>query len=139
MTPGEARLQHLANLLVGASGLGYAYCLYVAEPSDDFALVNHPSQPWWHAAHVVLAPLLVFALGRIWREHAWARVKSGFRPRRKSGFALFVLAGPMIASGYLLQVSAGEGWRALWLCVHLASSALWIAVYAAHPFLKPVL
>jgi len=56
VTRGEAWLQHAANLLVGGSGLAYAWTVYLAEPEDPFALVNHPWQPPLRSAHVVAAP-----------------------------------------------------------------------------------
>lgn len=132
MTRGEKWLQHAANALVGGSGLAYAWTLYVAEPEDPFALVNHPWQPGLRAAHVVLAPLLVWGLAAIWRDHVWRRARGGFRPRRKSGLALAVLALPMIASGYLRQVATGEVATEIWIGLHLASSSIWLAAYLVH-------
>lgn len=132
MTRGEARLQHVANLLVGGTGLVYAWMRYLAEPADEFAVVNHPWQPDVQHLHVLTAPLLVFASGLIWRDHVWRRVRSGFRPRRRLGLALFALLVPMIASGYLLQVATSEPWRAAYGWLHLATSLLWVAAYVAH-------
>lgn len=132
MTRGEAWGQHVANLLVGGTGLVYAWMRYLAEPADEFAVVNHPWQPDVQHLHVLTAPLLVFATGLIWSDHVWKRVRSGFQPRRKLGLALFGLLVPMIASGYLLQVAVGEKARTAFGWIHLATSLAWIAVYVAH-------
>jgi hypothetical protein len=132
MTRGEAWLQHTANLLVGGTGLVYAWMRYLAEPADEFAIVNHPWQPDVQHLHVVTAPLLVFASGMIWRDHVWRRIRSGFQPRRKLGLALFALLVPMTASGYLLQVATSEGWRSAWAWTHLVTSLAWTAAYVAH-------
>jgi hypothetical protein len=128
----EAWLLHSANLLVGGTGLVYAWMLYVCEPADELALVNHPLQPSVQHAHVLTAPLLIFAIGLVWRLHVAPRVKSGFRPRRKTGLTLALGALPMVASGYLLQTAEAEVWRQAWLAIHLATSALWIASYVTH-------
>jgi hypothetical protein len=132
MTRAEAWCQHVANLLVGGTGLLYAWMRYLAEPADEFAVVNHPWQPQVQHLHVLAAPLLVFATGLIWTDHVWKRVRSGFKPRRRLGLSLFGLLVPMIASGYLLQVAVAEGTRAFWGWTHLVTSLAWAAVYVAH-------
>lgn len=123
---------HVANVLVGGTGLVYAWMRYCATPNDEFAVVNHPLQPAVQHAHVVFAPLLVFAGGLIWQRHVWQRVRNGMQQRRRSGLALALTLVPMTISGYLLQTADGAAWRTAWLAVHLASSALWIAGYVVH-------
>ncbi len=106
--------------------------LYFAGPADGFALVNHPAQPTLHALHVWLAPLLVFLVGVLWKRHIWARVRSGFRPRRPSGLALTASFFPMVASAYFLQTAVDERWGGIWLWMHLIASGLWILAYGVH-------
>jgi hypothetical protein len=132
----EAWFLHAANLLVGGTGLVYAWMLYACEPADELALVNHPLQPSIQHAHVLAAPLLVFGLGWVWRQHIAPRVRNGHAQRRATGLMLAFGAAPMIASGYLLQTAQSEIWRQVWLVVHLATSALWIASYVAHLLLR---
>lgn len=132
MTRPTAWLQHVANGIVGGTGLAWAWALWFVEPEDPFAIVNHPWQPHFQTVHVVSAPLLVFAIGLLWPDHVWARVRSGFRARRKTGLALFALVWPMIASGYLLQVAVDEAWRAAWLWTHVVTSCVWILAYVVH-------
>lgn len=131
MIRAEAWTHHVANLLVGATGLAYAWLRYFAESPDSFA-VAHPWQPPVQHAHIWSAPLLVFALGLVWRAHAWAGVRSGAAPRRRSGVALLAAAAPMVASGYLLQTAVEPGWRRVWIAVHLTASGLWLAGYLVH-------
>lgn len=131
MTRFEAWLLHLSNLLVGATGLLYAWLRYVAEPPDPFAVAHPWLAPVQHA-HVWTAPLLVFAVGAIWRSHALAGVRLGAPARRASGLALVAGFAPMAASGYLLQTAVDAGWRKTWLIVHLATSAAWLVATVAH-------
>ncbi len=132
MTRFEANLLHVANLLVGGTGLVYAWMRYCAVPAEPFAVVNHPAQPTMQHLHVLSAPLLVFACGLIWQAHAWARVRTGYRERRKSGLSLALSLVPMISSGYALQVCGSETWRTVWITMHLCTSALWIAAFVIH-------
>ena len=64
MSRPEAWLVHVANLLVGGTGIAYALFRYVLKPDDPFASA-HPCQAPAQHAHVVVAPLLVFALGML--------------------------------------------------------------------------
>ena len=136
MTRLEAWFLRLATIAVAVTGLVYGWMLYFTEPLDEFALVNHPAQPQWAAAHLLAAPVLLFAVGAIWRVHVWTSLRSGRRSRRRTGLVLAVLLGPMAASGYLLQVSVDEAWRERWVVVHVATSLLWLATYAAHLLLR---
>jgi len=131
MTPWERRLQYVANLLVCGTGVLYAVMRYFMKPTDEFAVVNHPWQPWVQHAHVLVAPLLVFACGSIWRLHVAEHWKRATRMRR-SGPGLAIVFVPMAASGYLLQTSVSDGWRQAWIVVHVASSAVWLVAFATH-------
>lgn len=132
MTRAEAALLHVSHVLVGGTGLVYAWMLWFATSDDPEALVNHPLQPDVQHLHVLTAPLLVFAIGLVWRAHVWTRVRGGHRARRASGLALFASAAPMIASGYFVQTAVDPDWREAWVAVHVATSLAWIAAYAAH-------
>jgi len=122
---------HLANLAVCGTGLVYAWMRYLVEPADDWAVVNHPWQPHMQHLHVLVAPLLVFALGLIWSTHVLGKLKNG-RKNRIAGIGLTALFLPMAASGYLLQVTVDPGWRWTWVWVHVVSSLLWVAAFVVH-------
>jgi hypothetical protein len=81
---------------------------------------------------VLTAPLLVFVAGQIWYRHAWQHWRRGVRHRRRSGIALALDAAPMIVSGYLIQTTVDDAWRATWIAVHCAASALWLLGYLGH-------
>lgn len=131
----EAWLLHAAAVLVGGSGLVYAWMRYLLRPADEFAVVNHPLQPAMQHAHVVVAPLLVFALGLIWQRHVAAGLKSGKPERRRTGLWLLLALVPMVLPGYLLQVSVDPWWRSLWAQLHLWASVAWLLAYGAHQLL----
>ena len=132
MTRLEAWSLHASNALVGGTGVVYGWMAYFAESADEFALVNHPWQPTFQHLHVLFAPLLVFASGLVWKRHVFARLRSGFRPRRPTGWVLALNLVPMIASGYLLQTASDESWRSAWVVVHVATSVLWLIGYGVH-------
>lgn len=132
----EALSLHAATLLVGGTGLVYAWMRFLVTPADPFAVVNHPWQPLVQHLHVLAAPALVFALGLVWRAHVVAGLRLGVGERRRSGVGLALSALPMVASGYLLQTTTAPEWRRIWLWVHLATGALWLAGYLVHQLTK---
>lgn len=126
---------HLSTLLVGGTGLVYAWMIYLAEPADPYSVVRHPWQPGAQHLHVLVAPLLVFVSGLIWRRHVWSSWRLGIRARRRSGVSLALSLVPMIVSGYLIQAAVEESWRNVWSWVHLATSLLWLLGYLVHQLL----
>ncbi len=135
MSRGQVWLVHASNALVGGTGVVYGWMRYIAEPEDEFSIVNHPWQPDVQHLHVLTAPLLVFAAGWIWTAHVARHWRAGTRRGRRTGLTLVAMLLPMIASGYLLQTATSEAWRAAWIWVHGATSVLWLLCAAAHPFL----
>ena len=128
----QAWTSHAATLLVGGTGLVYAWMRYLVHPADPFAVVNHPLQPLTQHLHILVAPLLVFAAGIEWNRHAWDYWRKGIRQHRRSGIALLLTLAPMVASGYLIQTAVDGGWRKVWVAVHLAASGLWLLGYLVH-------
>lgn len=131
MSRGHLVLLHVANLAVCGSGLVYAWMRFLVEPTDEWAVVNHPWQPHVQHLHVLAAPMLVFAVGLIWSSHIIEKARNG-RTNRIAGVGLIAVFVPMAASGYLLQVAVDPGWRGTWMWVHLGSSLLWVVVFLAH-------
>jgi len=131
MSRAQLLLLHLANLAVCATGLVYAWMRYLLQPTDEWAVVNHPWQPHLQHMHVLVAPLLVFAVGAIWSAHVLGKLKNG-RKNRAAGIGLTALFLPMAASGYLIQVAVEPGWRQVWIAVHVGSSLLWLTMIVAH-------
>lgn len=132
MSRGAAWFVHGSVAVSGLTGLVYGWMRYFAEPTDEFALVNHPWEPTWKDLHVLGVPLLVFGCALLWRTHVWGRIRAGFEPRRRTGVLLAVLLLPMIASGYVLQTRFGESWRTGWIWIHGLCASLWLATYGVH-------
>lgn len=128
----EAWALHLATLLVGGTGLVYAWMIYLAKATDPYSPVHHPWQPHLQHLHLLVAPLLVFATGLIWRRHVWESWRRGLRSRRRSGLTLALSLAPMVVSGYLVQTALDDAWRKGWGVVHLVVSGLWVAGYGVH-------
>lgn len=133
MTTFDRWLLIVANLLVGGTGVVYGVFRYFVKPDDPFA-VTHPGQPLAHVAHLLAAPLLVFAIGHVFYHHALLSWKAQVREGRRSGLLMLALALPMVFSGYLLQAATDEGWRQVWIVVHVASALAWLAGYGTHVF-----
>ena len=132
MTRWEAWTVHLSTVLVAGTGVVYAVMRYLMEPADPFAVVGHPLQPTVQHLHVLVAPLLVFGAGLIWRDHVWKHYRQGVRTARRSGVGMLLTIMPMIVSGYLIQTTVTEGWRTAWIAVHLVTSAIWSLAYGVH-------
>jgi hypothetical protein len=122
---------HGANLSVVATGLVYGWMRYLAEPADEWAIVNHPWQPLLQHLHVLAAPILIFAVGLIWGAHVVGKLRNG-GGNRVAGVGLAIVFAPMAATGYLLQVSVDPEWRQYWTWLHVSSSLVWVAVFVVH-------
>ncbi len=132
MTRGAAWSVHFAALGVGGTGLVYGWMRYFAEPADEFALVTHPLEPTFQHLHLLLAPLLVFAVALVWGGHVWARVRAGYAGRRATGLVLFALFFPMTLSGAWVQVAESAFARTLAVWTHALAGTLWCAAYLVH-------
>ena len=125
-------LFHVCTGLVLVTGMVYGWMRYFVRLEDPFAVANHPLQPFFHHAHIVVAPLLVLFCGAFWYLHIRPYWQGGMQEGRKTGLMLALIVLPMIFSGYFLQVSVSETWRTVWIAVHLVSSLGWTLFYGIH-------
>ena len=123
---------HLSVALTTMTGIVFAVMKYFMKPADEFAAFNHPMQPWMLAAHVVIAPLLLFVLGWTFSGHMLPKYRFGDGQNKRSGVGAMVLIVPMALSAYLLQVSAGEAIREAMAIAHWVSSGVFVVAYVAH-------
>ena len=118
--------------VVALSAAVFAWMKYAMTSDDPFAVANHPMQPAMLAIHVVAAPLLVFFLGWFASAHVLPMLQRTERRRRRSGLTSVWLIAPMIASGYLLQVSTAEGTRKAMEIGHWVASVVFVLGYLSH-------
>lgn len=131
----EAWAFHVANVSVAVTGLFYAWTVYFATNDDPYAL-SHPWQAPFQHAHVIVAPILVFCVGVLWRSHAAERLRSNVRDRRFSGWSLLASFAPAAMSGYALQTATDDTWREVWVFVHLVASTAWMVGSIVHVALR---
>lgn len=125
------------SVLVGSAftagtGILYFAVKYLMEPADPWAVVNHPSQTWLLKAHILVAPLLVFAVGAIAVRHVWEHFSSRIRQGRRSGIGAAVAVLPMVITGYLIQVVTQQFWLAVVAWTHIVTGALFSVAVLAH-------
>ena len=132
----EKGLLGLATLLTAATGILFGAMKYLLRPPDPFSVINHPWQPALLSAHVLAAPLLLFGMGLIAREHILGRYRDPrARKGRQTGILASVILIPMVASGYLVQVLVSRQWRSAVGIFHLGAGLVFLAAYGAHRIL----
>ncbi len=128
----EAWFVHISTILVGVTGVVYAVMRYLMEPVDLFSVVNHPWQPQVQHIHIIVAPLLIFAFGLIWKNHISDHYLRGLVAGRRTGLSMILTMAPMAVSGYLIQTAVHDVWRIVWIVVHCVTAFLWLAGYLVH-------
>jgi len=133
MTRLERLLLDLSIGLSASTGAIYYVMKDWMRPRDPFSVLGHPWQPHVLAAHVLVGPVAIFALGLIAREHIIERIVSG-RPQtgRRTGLFISSLALPMVLSGYLLQVVTEPAGRRVLSVLHLVSGLLFALLFVSH-------
>ena len=121
-----------ASVLTGVTGIGYFFIKYLMESSDPFSVVNHPLEPWFLKAHILLSPLLLVGVGSIMVRHLWKHFRLGAVLGRKSGIGTASVFFPMAISGYLIQSITHPGRLAAIAISHLVLSGLYLAALAVH-------
>lgn len=124
----------LTSLLTALTGIGFFWLKYMMEPSEPWAVINHPLQPVLLKAHILMAPLMVFAMGMIFLRHIWKHFRSGVVWARKSGLTGWLALIPMIVSGYLIQAVTQPTVLQVIAWTHIGFSVLFTIGLTAHYF-----
>jgi hypothetical protein len=128
----EKVLLWASTLLVGITGLVYAWMKYLMKPVDPYSAIHHPLQPLVLKIHLVAAPFLVFAVGLVFMQHIWGQFRAGLRRGRRSGIGTLLTLAPMVLSGYLIQTVTSDGWL-FWLAmIHLVAGTLFLLGFTSH-------
>jgi hypothetical protein len=121
----------LATFVTGVIYLGMKYLLV---SDDPFAVVNHPWQPLVLKLHILVAPLLTFAIGLVMLRHVWRHLRNRMQAGRRSGLLTLVVLGPMIVTGYLLQAITHQRWLEAMAISHIGLGLIYGAGLLAHQF-----
>jgi hypothetical protein len=126
---------HLAALLTAGTGLLDGLLRWFGERPGEFGPEAHPWLGTAQHLHVLVAPLLVFALGMMVRGHLWPRLQSGAEGRR-TGLGTALLIAPMVLSGVGIQVATAPAWRGGLAWAHGIGSGAFLLSYAGHLVLR---
>jgi hypothetical protein len=115
----------ITSALTVLTGVGYFVTKYLFTASDPYAVVSHPWQPFFLKAHILVSPLLLFALGIIAIHHVWKHFVSGIRWSRRSGVITALAVLPMVLTGYLIQALTDAGWVSAMAWAHIGFGFLY--------------
>ena len=130
MTPVERAGLRLVALLAVLTGVLYGGLRYFGARPGEFGPEAHPWQGT--AQHLHVLAVLVFALGGFLRAHALPLWQAGGPAGRWTGAFLALALGPMVLSGYGVQVVVEPSWRSALAWIHGATSLAFLAGLLAH-------
>jgi hypothetical protein len=130
----ERWLLWISGAAATVTGLVYLWMKYLLTGSDPYSVVHHPLQPLVLKLHILVAPVLVFALGVFTVRHIWPQVVGDHPVARRSGLTTALVAGPMTLTGYLIQVLTDERWLRVVAWVHIAAGVVFAAGVVVHRF-----
>ena len=132
MTRFEKITVYSSTIVVAATGFVYAGMKYLLDPADEWAVVNHPLQPWVLKLHILAAPVLVFAIGLIAARHILPHLRARAPRSLRSGLASALIIIPMILTGYLLQAVTTATALTILGYIHLAAGTLYALSSITH-------
>jgi len=134
----DRSLVHASTAAVGVTGLAFAAFKHLMTSDDPFSAVNHPLQPWALKAHLLAAPVLVFALGFLFKDHVVAKWRNGApQPARRSGIFIVAAFLPATLTGSLLPLLASGSPRDAVAWAHLGFGVALLAIYGGHLLVVP--
>jgi hypothetical protein len=122
------------SILTAVTGVVYLWMKYFVVNDDLFAVVNHPLQPAVLKAHILVAPLLTFAIGLVAVRHIWRHIQARVQRGRRSGLATAFMVAPMILTGYVVQAVTGEGLLRAMALSHIGLGVIYALGLVAHGF-----
>ena len=122
----------VSAVATGMTGLGFMWAKYMTTPSEPWAVVNHPLEPWFLKAHIIFAPVFVFAVGLIVMRHIVPHIRKRVDRGRYSGLAMVWMLVPMTVSGYLIQVVTVPVLVTMLVTVHIVTGLVFLLGLAGH-------
>jgi len=132
MKPFARWLVWVSSIATALTGVVYFWMDRMMSPVDEWAVISHPLQPLVLKAHLLVAPLLVFAMGAVAVDHVWKYYRGTIRRARRSGLSAMWPVVPMVATGYLIQAITHERWLAVVAWAHIAAGVAYVVGLAAH-------
>jgi hypothetical protein len=114
------------------TGIGLLYTKYFLTSADPWAVINHPLQPAFLKAHIIVSPLFIFALGLVATRHVWNHYRAGLERGRQSGLVMVLAVAPLVLSGYLIQVITHIGWLRAMAVAHIVLGLIFSAGLTWH-------
>jgi len=121
-------------IATGLTGLGFMWTKYFVHAPDQWAVVNHPLEPWFLKLHIVAAPAFVFAIGLVAARHIIPHLRRREPSGRRSGLIMLWTLLPMALTGYLIQVVSIPGWMLPLAAVHIVTGCVFLVGIAGHRF-----
>ena len=132
MKPFAKWLVWVSSVATVLTGVVYFWMDRMMSPVDEFAVINHPLQPLVLKAHILVAPLLVFAIGVIAVDHVWKYFRGTIRRARRSGLGSMWPVLPMVVTGYLIQAVTHVTWLEVVAWAHIVFGVAYAVGLAAH-------
>lgn len=129
----EARLLHVSVILLTGSGLLYGVMKYLMARFEPDSPLGHPWQPSVLKLHILVAPVLVFGIGMLFRYHAMRRIQAGETQGRRNGIIILSMAAPLVMSGYAVQAFVGDAARTWSGWIHAGLGLLFAFAWLLHP------
>ena len=121
-----------STALTTVTGVIYAWMKYLMEPVNEWAAINHPLQPLVLKLHILVAPLMVFAVGMVTVNHIWSLYRSGLPRGRRTGIVTGATFGPLVLTGYLIQGVTWPLLLAILAWTHLGLGVVVAAAFVGH-------
>ena len=122
----------ISAVATGLTGLGFMWAKYLVTPTEPWAVINHPLEPWLLKVHIVVAPVFVFAVGLIVTRHVVPHIRDKVDRGRRSGLAMVWMLVPMVASGYLIQVVTAPVLVTALVVMHIGTGAVFLIGLTGH-------
>ncbi|MDA0312780.1 MAG: hypothetical protein O2992_11775 [Gemmatimonadetes bacterium] len=132
MTRFQRWFLYWSSAVAFVSGVAYFWMKHFLEPAEPWAVINHPLQPWALKAHILAAPLMLFAVGMITTQHIWRSLRSKLPTGRRTGVAAVLSFGPLVLTGYLIQTATATLVADLLGWTHLALGIACTAAIGLH-------
>ena len=132
MRPFAKWLVWVSSAATALTGIVYFWMDRMMSPVDEFAVINHPLQPLVLKAHILVAPLLVFAIGVIAVDHIWKYFRGTIRRGRRTGLTAMWPVFPMVVTGYLIQGITHVTWLEVVAWAHIVGGLAYALGLVGH-------